>query len=279
MAAIVGSIQQVVATSTLEVAAASRASSSTRASTASSVCCRPARWRNAILKTASSSFYRGWQLPVVEMRNVGIRSAAVVSVRAGSDAELELESDSELEDDEDGSVQAEKDHGSEPEFEDEDYIVLGLAHCFTKDADQKLMDTFVIEPIPAGGLECMDNGGRTCYKHAHGTNLGVALKQDVSLLPPEFQGGRFAEDFDFRTKCASRTWKRDHAEEFLMKLVPTDGVRSDWNFSLEDKRILNMENIVSDEDNIKQDISIDVYGRTPKEVDEMSQEIAEMYNA
>ncbi|KAL3692250.1 hypothetical protein R1sor_005901 [Riccia sorocarpa] len=261
MAALVGCTHQLVAASTFEVAAACRASSSTRASTASSVCCGPAGRRGAILKNSSykssvrvdSSSFRGLPLSIIERRNVGVRSAAVVSVRAESD------------------------HGADPEFNDGDYIVLGLAHCFIKDADQKLLDKFVIEPIPAGGLECMDNGGRTCYKHAHATTLGVALKQDISLLPPEFQVARFAEEFDFRTKCASRTWKRDHAREFLMKLVPTDGVRSDWNFSLEDKRVLNMENVVRDEDNIKQDISIDVYGRTPKE-DEMSQEIAEMYN-
>ncbi len=41
-------------------------------------------------------------------------------------------------------------------------------------------------------------------------------------------------------------------------------MRSNFNFTLEDKRVLNFENVVDDSDNIKQDISIDVYGRKEK---------------
>ncbi|BBN14500.1 hypothetical protein MPTK1_6g12270 [Marchantia polymorpha subsp. ruderalis] len=255
MAAMAACTQQIVGA----VDFAARALSSTRASSSrecvSSACCS----RKAVIAGAASSSsvriegssLRGVQLA---LRKRAVVARAVVGVRAQSDVV-----------------------GEDPEFNDSDYIVLGIAHCFQKDAEQKLFDSFIIEPIPAGGLECMENGGVTCYKHAHGTTLGVALKQDPSLLPPEFAGHRYCEDFDFRTKCASRTWKRDHAVEFLMNLVPRDGVRSDWNFSLEDKRVLNMENIVNDDDNIKQDISIDVYGRTAKE-EEMSSEIAELFN-
>lgn len=168
--------------------------------------------------------------------------------------------------------------GEDPDWSEGDFVVVGLAHCFRKNEDQKLLDAFVIEPIPAGGLECMDNGGMTCYKHVTGTNLGVVLKQDGSLLPKEFAGAEFSDDFDFRAKCASRTWKRDHPRENLMSLVPHDGtVRSDWNFSLQDKRVLNQEHIVKDSDNIKQDLSIDVYGRTEQE-EEMTAEIGQLYN-
>ncbi len=34
---------------------------------------------------------------------------------------------------------------------------------------------------------------------------------------------------------------------------------------MDDKRVLNFENVVNDDDNIKQDISIDVYGRAETE--------------
>ena len=37
--------------------------------------------------------------------------------------------------------------------------------------------------------------------------------------------------------------------------------RGGFNFSLDDKRVLNSVNVVTDADNVKQDISIDVYGR------------------
>ena len=46
--------------------------------------------------------------------------------------------------------------------------------------------------------------------------------------------------------------------------MPLGKVRSDFNFSLDDKRVLNFENIVTDDDNVKQDLSIDVYGRAEK---------------
>jgi hypothetical protein len=35
-------------------------------------------------------------------------------------------------------------------------------------------------------------------------------------------------------------------------IVPLGKVRSNWNFSLDDKRVLNVDNVVTDADNIKQ---------------------------
>jgi len=46
--------------------------------------------------------------------------------------------------------------------------------------------------------------------------------------------------------------------------VPLNQVKSGYNYDTTDKRVLNMDNVVNDEDNIKQDISIDVYGRKEK---------------
>ena len=48
-------------------------------------------------------------------------------------------------------------------------------------------------------------------------------------------------------------------------LVPLGQTRTKFNFNLDEKRVLNFENVVSDDDNIKQDMSIDVYGRQDKE--------------
>lgn len=106
--------------------------------------------------------------------------------------------------------------GENPEHADDDFIVVGLAQCYVKDEDSKLQEVFVIEPIPAAALECMDNGGVTSYLHAAGTTLGVALKEDPSLLPTQFQSGIFGDDFEYRALCAARTWKRPHAQEKLM---------------------------------------------------------------
>jgi hypothetical protein len=154
--------------------------------------------------------------------------------------------------------------------------VLGLAHCFRKDENGKLVDALVVEPVTAGTLECMENGGVTCYKCVTATTLGVALKEDLSLLPAEMQSGSVCDEFNFRAKCASRTWKRDHPQQNLLHLVPKDGVKSDYNFNLQDKRVLGVEVVVNDSDNIKQDMSIDVYGRQKEE--EISNEISELYS-
>ncbi len=47
--------------------------------------------------------------------------------------------------------------------------------------------------------------------------------------------------------------------------MPLGRTKSNFNYNLDEKRVLNFENIVNDDDNIKQDISIDVYGRAEKE--------------
>lgn len=47
--------------------------------------------------------------------------------------------------------------------------------------------------------------------------------------------------------------------------MPLGMIKSSFNYDTSDMRVLNMENIVSDTDNIKQDMSIDVYGRKQDE--------------
>lgn len=55
--------------------------------------------------------------------------------------------------------------------------------------------------------------------------------------------------------------------------MPLGKLRSDFHVDFTYKRVLNMEHVVSDADNIKQDISIDVYGR--KTAQEAKQKAAE----
>ena len=47
--------------------------------------------------------------------------------------------------------------------------------------------------------------------------------------------------------------------------MPLGVVRDNFNYNTEQKRVLNFEHVVSEADNIKQDLSIDVYGRAEKE--------------
>ena len=57
-------------------------------------------------------------------------------------------------------------------------------------------------------------------------------------------------------------------------IVPLGRSKSKFNYNLDEKRVLNFENVVNDDDNIKQDISIDVYGRAEK-ADEEQEAAAE----
>ncbi|GFR48050.1 hypothetical protein Agub_g9884 [Astrephomene gubernaculifera] len=146
------------------------------------------------------------------------------------------------------------------EISGEAYVCLGLAQCFAK-IDGSLAPVLVIEPMSASSLECLANGARTSYKMVTGVSFGEAFQRHIDALPEAFRDAHFCENFEFRCEAAARTWQRPHAQDNLMDIVPLGKVRSNFNFSLEDKRVLNMENVVNDADNVKQDMSIDVYGR------------------
>eukprot|EP00443_Scrippsiella_acuminata_P009053 CAMPEP_0115256946 /NCGR_PEP_ID=MMETSP0270-20121206/46513_1 /TAXON_ID=71861 /ORGANISM="Scrippsiella trochoidea, Strain CCMP3099" /LENGTH=280 /DNA_ID=CAMNT_0002672625 /DNA_START=86 /DNA_END=928 /DNA_ORIENTATION=- len=174
-------------------------------------------------------------------------------------------------------------HGEDLSVPDDAFIVLGLAHCFEQ-VEGKLKDVWVLEPISASTVEVVNNGAATSYEAFVGTSVGQVLAKDLSAFPSDLLCGHEAQwcsDLTFRTGCAARTWMRDHARDVVKKLVPEGEVCSDFNTSTEHKRILNFVNEVKDSDNIKQDMSIDVYGRegdedTPK--DEVDSQIAELYN-
>ncbi|KAK9823775.1 hypothetical protein WJX72_005415 [[Myrmecia] bisecta] len=163
-------------------------------------------------------------------------------------------------------LRASGEYGTDLSCPQDAYLVLGLAHCFEK-TDYGTNDVFVIEPVAANSLECMATGAKTCFKHVTSLTLGDALRKDKSMLPEQFQEGVYCEDFEFRCGASGRTWLRSHAQDNLMDIVPLGQVKSNWNFNLDEKRVLNMENIVNDADNVKQDMSIDVYGRKSEEDD------------
>lgn len=145
------------------------------------------------------------------------------------------------------------------------YIVLGLAQCFEKNDEGKLVARMVIEPVSANSLECMVLGAKTCFKAAVGMTVEEALAKDPARLPEDFRSATYCSDFQMRCGASARTWLRPHAQDNLMDLVPLGQTRTQFNFNLDEKRVLNFENEVSDDDNIKQDMSIDVYGRKDDE--------------
>eukprot|EP00878_Enallax_costatus_P001348 GHUV01001495.1.p1 GENE.GHUV01001495.1~~GHUV01001495.1.p1 ORF type:complete len:236 (+),score=62.29 GHUV01001495.1:250-957(+) len=154
------------------------------------------------------------------------------------------------------------------QLEPEVYCCVGLSHCFKKKDDGRLADVMVIEPIGSSSLECMAAGAKTSFRCATGLTLGAAMSRDKVQLPEEFADGIFCDDWSYRLEAATRTWQRPHAQDNLMDLVPLGKVRTNFNFSLDNKRVLNFDNVVTDDDNVKQDMSIDVYGRADKKARE-----------
>ena len=122
-----------------------------------------------------------------------------------------------------------------------------------------------MEPVSANTLESLAAGAKTSYTEVLATTAAAVSTRDRSILPPSWADAKFCEDWDARLGAVARTWARPHAVDNLMDLVPLGQTRAGWNTSTEDKRVLNFVNEVNDDDNIKQDISIDVYGRQSAE--------------
>lgn len=180
-----------------------------------------------------------------------------------------------------GVVRRAEEYGEDLAVPADSFCVIGLAHCFEQGEGGKLMDKWILEPVNASSVEVVNNGCETSYEAFVACDVGTILAQDISKLPEKLLQGKEASwgsDLEFRTGCAARTWMRDHARDVVRKLVPAGEVKTGFNTSTRNKRILNFVNEVKDSDNIKQDMSIDVYGREGEEEKGIDDQIAEMYN-
>lgn len=131
----------------------------------------------------------------------------------------------------------------------DDYVVLGLATCFIKE-EGEIYQVQVIEPIPSAALEAILKGITTSYGTAIATTFGAVLINDVAHILAEFPAdAQFCDDFAFRLAAATRTYK---ARPVAQTHIPVGTAKSDFNFSVERKRVLNMQRTVSTEDNVKQ---------------------------
>jgi hypothetical protein len=136
-----------------------------------------------------------------------------------------------------------------PDLTGDDYIVIGLATCFVKE-DGEVHQIEVIEPIPSAALEAICKGIPTSYKMAYATSLASVLDGEQPLLLEGFpESAQFGEEFSSRVIAAARTYKsRDSAQV----LIPLGTTKTDFNYSIERKRLLNVARVVTKEDNVKQ---------------------------
>ncbi|MGB7443164.1 MAG: hypothetical protein WA919_19025 [Coleofasciculaceae cyanobacterium] len=136
-----------------------------------------------------------------------------------------------------------------PDLSTENYLVIGIATCFIKE-EGEVHQVTVIEPIPSAALEAILKGIPTSYSLACGTTLGHLFVDQSVQKPTEFpQEAQFCDDFTERALAAARTYQsRQEAQSH----IPPGTNRSDFNYSIERKRVLNQTRVVRQEDDIKQ---------------------------
>ncbi|MDJ0900346.1 MAG: hypothetical protein QNJ55_16195 [Xenococcus sp. MO_188.B8] len=130
-----------------------------------------------------------------------------------------------------------------------DYCVFGLATCFFRE-EGEVQEVKIIEPIPSASLEAILQGIPTSYELAGAKTLGEFLQEEQILIPSDFpESAQLCDRFAERAIAATRTYK---SRPEATKHIELGTIKQDFNYSLERKRILNVENIVRTEDNVKQ---------------------------
>ena len=130
-----------------------------------------------------------------------------------------------------------------------DYCVFGLATCFFRE-EGEVHEVKIIEPIPSASLEAILHGIPTSYELAFAKTLGEFFNEEKIMIPTDVpESAQLCDRFEERVIAATRTYKsRPEATQH----IELGTVKQDLNYSLERKRILNAENIVRTEDNVKQ---------------------------
>jgi hypothetical protein len=129
------------------------------------------------------------------------------------------------------------------------YVVMGLATCFIKE-DGKLQPIRVAEPIPSAAIEALCKGIPTSYEMAVATTFGTMWNDGKPQVHEAFPANvQWCEDFEERLLAATRSFRSYPVAQSLIALGET---KTDFNYSTEQKRLLNVERVVSTEDNVKQ---------------------------
>jgi hypothetical protein len=130
-----------------------------------------------------------------------------------------------------------------------DYCVFGAATCFIREEDG-VKEVSIIEPIPSAAIEALMKGIPTSYTIAYATTLSEVLSGDRLTIPRVLGDNiQTPDDFLERTAAAARTYKRRPEAKAHIAIGATYEA---FNHSTEKKRVLNQENIVSKDDNVKQ---------------------------
>jgi hypothetical protein len=131
----------------------------------------------------------------------------------------------------------------------DDYCILGVATCFVRE-DGEVHQVKVVEPIPSAALEALIKGVPTSYELARAIGLGEIFTSDKVTIPADFPSeANLCDRFTERVAAATRTYK---SRPEATKHIPLGTTKRDFNYSIAKKRVLNTDNVVRPEDNIKQ---------------------------
>ena len=135
------------------------------------------------------------------------------------------------------------------DIQTEDYCPFGIATCFVR-KEGEVHQVKIVEPIPSAALEAILQGIPTSYESIHGKTLGAFLVENELQLNEQFPSdAQFCDRFIERAIAATRTYK---SRPEATKHIPLGAVKTDLNYSLNKKRVLNQSTNVSVEDNVKQ---------------------------
>lgn len=137
-----------------------------------------------------------------------------------------------------------------------DYVVIGVAVCYQKNAEGKTDPVSIVEPVPATALEAMSRGIRTSFKQIYATTYAEVVRDGAPAIPTDILGedAYTCHDFVSRTQAATRTYKA----KADLRLLPVGGISTpeaglfQLNFDAGFRRVLGGERMVTDNDNVKQ---------------------------
>ncbi|WP_008317576.1 hypothetical protein [Leptolyngbya sp. PCC 6406] len=136
-----------------------------------------------------------------------------------------------------------------PDLQSDSYLAVGVATCYHR-VEGEVEEIILLEPVPSAYLETVFKGVPTAYSAVHGVTLNMILSEGEPSRVEGFPAqGTFCADFADRAIAAARTYQQHPTAQADL---PVGTCRQDLNYSTEKKRVLNQENLVSPDDNVKQ---------------------------
>ncbi|MCM1982347.1 hypothetical protein [Lyngbya confervoides] len=132
----------------------------------------------------------------------------------------------------------------------DNFVVLGLAHCFTRSQDNQLTPIQVVEPIPSSTLESLFLDIPSSYSLIRAfTVQQICDDQGHCVVPEGFPDEvQLAPNFHERLLAAARTYDHNPQAKDRLPLNQSKVIEC----SNPPQRILNATHQVKDSDNVKQ---------------------------